>query len=296
MAMQHENQDLEHTLDNIIDILSSCELEKQKGEDLLTKLNNYYDFYNRHSYSRITAKLYSISDEMILFIKMNFEELYNLFISNYTNYDNVDKMYKFFDHVALELNRLDLHNQQEIQQKSFVENIKLMLSRDMQETLNLETNRIMDEIKREVSNDLNVKVNSAEEKINTNLISVLGIFAAFITAFIAGIGAFGSIMQYLHQASKYRLVFTLFLFGLIYFDVCYALIYAVSRMTKKKIISSNIDELEPRIEGFWAYIRDRIKRYPLFFGFNTIMILGIIIITFMYFNQSMTESVLGFID
>ncbi len=282
----------EEILHEVIDELCFDEFHDEQGKILLDRLDSYYNKIPRHSYSVITEKLYSIEDEKILFLKMNFEK-FIMYVSNeIPKYENKTKIFKFLDHVSLELNRLDLHNQQKIEQQTFIENVKLMLSRDMHQ----ETDRIMNEIKIKIEDDLTVKVHSAEEKININLISVLGIFAAFITAFIGGIGAFSSIMQYLHQASIYRLVFTICLFGLIYFDVCYALIYAVSRMTKKKITSSNVKESDQQIKKFSLYIADRIKRYPLFFGFNSIMILGIIVITFMYFNQSTTESLLGVID
>lgn len=282
----------------IIKSIYDEEFTEENISEFLSLLNQYYDIHERHSYSEITNLLYDLSDEQIQYFNLNFLVFKEYFSKNSGGCIHSQKIIKFIDHTTLELNRIDYFKKIQIENENKIKWITDSATTTFERktlVLNERFNTSSEEIKK-VSDESIEKVLEVEDKLSTNIISVLGIFAAFITAFSGGISVFGSIMQYLHKASTYRLVFTLFLFGLIYFDVCYALIYAVSRMTKKKIISSNAEESLQPITKFWPYIKDRAKKYPLFFAFNTIMILGIIVITFMYFNQSTTESLLGFID
>lgn len=58
-----------------------------------------------------------------------------------------------------------------------------------------------------------------ENNLTTSVISVLGIFAAFITTFFGGLNVFGSIMSSLNDTSKFRVVFAILLLGFILFNI-----------------------------------------------------------------------------
>lgn len=184
--------------------------------------------------------------------------------------DDYRVLVKFCDHILLETARKNQYIQQtnELQRRIQTLHAKLETKHEEHEA------KIEYKVK-EINNDLENKSKQLENNLSTNIITVLGVFAAFITAFIGGIGAFSSIMQSINKGNIFRLLFIVFLFGLIYFDTCFSLTYSISRMLGKTIASSSY---EPNSNnGFWKEIRLRVKRYPIFCLFNSIMIIGMML-------------------
>ena len=62
--------------------------------------------------------------------------------------------------------------------------------------------------------------------------TILGIFAAIVIAFTAGMGFTASVLQNIDAVSVYRLMFVIVLMGLMLFNLLYALFRFVHRVTK----------------------------------------------------------------
>ncbi len=178
---------------------------------------------------------------------------------------------KFFDHTLLELTR----KQEYILQNEIFEEKVYKFNKSLEEKQQQLNDLLTADVERQkemLKNDLKIKSQQLEQSLSTNIITVLGIFAAFITAFMGGIGAFNSIMQSINQTNVFRFVFTLFLFGMIYFDTCYALIYSVSKMLNKSICAT-----------IGVETRNMFKRYPIFCIFNMLMLLGMFGIVILFY-------------
>ncbi len=180
---------------------------------------------------------------------------------------------KFCDHLLLEVKR----KQEYLLQNEIFENKVQEVNKRLEEKQQELKEHLATEASKQqkfLETDLNVKSQQLEQSLSTNIITVLGIFAAFITAFMGGIGAFGSIMQSINQTNVFRFVFTLFLFGMIYFDTCYVLIFSVSKMLNKPICTSSS-------QGS----KNIFKKYPIFCWFNVFMIVGMML-TIIWFYVS----------
>lgn len=246
---------------------------------ILQHIPNVYNDEIELRYSTLTGELYNcLNDSDINVVKTRMASIdihinYILVLNNFKSLPTNEQtiVEKFFDHLLLEIKRKQEYI---LQNEIFEEKVQAVNSRleQKQNELKLHLSSQADDLKENLKDDLNIKSQQLEQSLSTNIITVLGIFAAFITAFMGGIGAFGSIMQNINQTNVFRFVFTLFLFGLIYFDTCYTLIFSVSKMLDKPIY--HLSSLESR---------NVFKKYPIFCWFNVLMILGMISIVLLFY-------------
>lgn len=237
-------------------------------------------------YSTLTGELYNhLNDSDINVIKSRMASIdlyinYILILNNFKELPDDEQaiVQKFFDHLLLEIKR----KQEYILQNEIFEDKVQAVNRRLekkQNELKLHLTNQANQLQGDLKDDLNKKSQQLEQSLSTNIITVLGIFAAFITAFMGGIGAFGSIMQNINQTNVLRFIFTLFLFGMIYFDTCYTLIFSVSKMLNKPIHTKSGEACG-----------NIFKKYPIFCWFNVAMILGMgVTVFFFYFNMYLTK-------
>lgn len=125
---------------------------------------------------------------------------------------------KLRDHTFLEIGRLSYNARiNDIQDKRFALTL---------EDINLAQERL---------DKSNKKLEAAEHRIESaqrENVTILGIFAAIVIAFTAGMGFTASVLQNIDAVSIYRLVFVIVLMGLMLFNLLYALFRFVHRVTK----------------------------------------------------------------
>ena len=153
-------------------------------EDLL---RIYSDKEFRHSYSDVTMYLFNITgtdysqlDTMVSRIKVILEE-----ISDNSDVETRKRIFKLYDHLNLELIRL----------KYLFPKIQ-------------DTNAKIQEADNKV-NDLTNQTNDIKknaEDMQKNYITILGIFASIVLAFVSSLAFSTSILQNIDKASIYRLV------------------------------------------------------------------------------------------
>ncbi|MCD8213111.1 MAG: hypothetical protein LUC34_03520, partial [Campylobacter sp.] len=198
------------------------ENSKDKPDSDLRKLQNVYENkIFRHNYSKIFLiitsidKLERVSNDKTLSIDaltQSMEFAHN-YISNSEEYKDKEDFkkcfYKLYDHVVLEI--LQINYMREIENKGDANNATAMreLKKASAAALTADKN----------AKDAQNKLNNMQKEY----ITILGIFASIVFAFVAGLTFSTSILSNIHQASIHRLSFIVCLIGLFITNVLHYL-------------------------------------------------------------------------
>ena len=191
------------------------------SEEFLEDLDKYidlikviYDDEFRHSYSNITAMLIKLNKEnpqALEFVSNNFSSLVDKFPKE-ENLDAYKSLNKLYDHIILEQIRLtEVYSDS----KELVDN-----ARDLSKQATKLLNRANKIVKETIS-------------VKTELITVLGIFAAILLAFVGGLTFSTSVFANLHQTSIYRIVLAILLIGFVLSNILYGLFYYIDRLVRR---------------------------------------------------------------
>lgn len=136
--------------------------------------------------------------------------------------DIASSLKKLYDHVSLEIAHLSYNDKMDrealsIDQVNAIEG-KIAFLEDAKSNLENSHKRIEDKID-----------NSQKEYI-----AILGIFAAVVLTFIAGIAFSTSVLQNINNVSIYRIVLIVLLIGLVLTNVLYGLFCTIERLIGKK--------------------------------------------------------------
>ena len=191
----------------------------------LDKLKEIYkakDF--RHKYSKIFLIISSIdkiektSKDKILSIDvlMHSMEIAYEYVLNKNEYqDNFKKcFYKLYDHVVLEI--LQINYMREIENKGEANNASTIKELKSATSLAQTASNNADEATKKL------------DSMQKEYITILGIFASIVFAFVAGLTFSTSVLSNIHQASIYRLSFIVCLIGLFITNILHYL-YAFIR-------------------------------------------------------------------
>ncbi|CUO26725.1 MAG: hypothetical protein SO136_06050 [Sarcina ventriculi] len=123
-----------------------------------------------------------------------------------------------------------------------------------------------------------------EEKLNTGFISILGIFSAIIVTFFGGLNVVGNILGFIgnEKISKIQIIIFSCLLGLIVFNIIFMFLYILSKLIEKDIGKDCPDDIVEKYKSakfFKIYYLSKITqiRYPIFYYFNFLMIIGIVL-------------------
>lgn len=222
------------SLNNVLAELVSAPLELHDGtieEAFITYFDELYRDGFRHRYSEVfgilsgvaaplddasvTASDYYLDGNCV--IQMNFDSLTPVIESRCTA-EAKRGFEKLRDHTFLEIGRLSYNARiNDIQDKRFAQTF---------DDIHIATNRL---------DESNKKIRAAERRIENaqrENVTILGIFAAIVIAFTAGMGFTSSVLQNIDAVSVYRLVFVIVLMGLFLFNLMYALFRFVHQVTK----------------------------------------------------------------
>ena len=218
--------------DSLIDILCDLisifyELDSDELKEYSEKLENIYsnsDF--RHSYAEISIFLEqkTFPDQRDN-LTNHVDRILSYLNENNSSSDIVKKVAKLADHIQLESVRL-----------SRIENIKY-IGQQIKSESTLEQNKLKENVKKseELKEDL--------KNMNTQLVSVLGIFTGIVLSIFGGISLFSSIFNNINNVGKYRIVFITALTGFILFNLISYMFSEVSYLTgKSKALFSNLKQ------------------------------------------------------
>lgn len=189
-----------------------------------------YDGEFRHSYSQILATIWSIkesNDPKIDFLA--FMENINMLKLHVIDSQEGEflrirpSLEKLYDHVELEIARI-----------GHFERIS-----DMQNDFEVQL--------RTANNNLNSLQNSIEtaskqtECLKVDIITVIGVFAAIMLAFVSGMTFTSSVLTSMHSSSIYKVAFESVICGFVVFNTIFSLLYFIGRITGKDLYSKCAD-------------------------------------------------------
>jgi len=128
----------------------------------------------------------------------------------------------------------------------------------------------------------NKKLDEANKKadtIQTELISILGIFAAIVIAFSGGLTLLGNSVSAIANAPHYEsVVLMAIICGMVMFNTIFLLMFFVSKMTERDILAScECKKCADCKNTKCKWLNKIIKRLPYVFYFNCFSIVGILI-------------------
>lgn len=281
-----EIQGLKSINDILKEVTSLDESNSDSYEKDISRISSelimYYDNKGRHLYSEVSAFLYDINEEDLDYIYTNVEKIHEI-LQDYDKKNNskyAKKVLKLEDHIRLELLRFE--NLKKTQEKNAIK---------LSENIAKETKRFDEEIKKYESKFRDLKDNYSNMKnnidgLNSQIVSVIGIFSAIVITFFGGINFIESVLNSIGKVSKYRFVLGTFIVGFVMFNTIFMLLNFISKLTGKNIRSQCLYykndkcDLECKNRGRIWCVKEK---HPTIFWINIVFISGIIMITLLYY-------------
>lgn len=155
--------------------------------------------------------------------------------------DPYKSLNKLFDHINLELLRYQYYNEEAADAKDL--SVQLEATRkQLEETYEaIEFGKSFQDTKNYINQaKQNIRrSNRIADSLQTQMVSILGVFAAIIVAFFGGLSIFGSIFNNLNQKEFYRIGIMGSLVGLVFFDVIVFLLCAIGYFINKPLALAN---------------------------------------------------------
>ena len=264
-----QNITKEKQLEIYIKSLAAKPMSDSEINDVAEKLLNLYVGDYRHSYSQFFPIIIEIDKEFstLEILSSNLEELMQ-FIENENKKENskysvIQKtLIKLKDHLSLEIARYQYYLKNEKRTDDLDASIK-------------ETTLSLNKAKRDLQ-----EATKKIKAVQTELITVLSIFAAIVMAFSGSMNVLGGAFNSLGEVSILQSVFFLLLAGIILFNLIFALMYFVAKITDRNIYArcesydcTCKDGKTPKCSGFIRIY----KRLPYVFWFNAIMFVLLVI-------------------
>lgn len=275
------NQCMSEPIESILEILATTSI---KLEEVIEKLIIFYYKNHRHRYAHLSKFVLK---------------------KNITNQDALDVMLTNLERLKLYIdeneqiikNRIDGLNDDKFTYDKFVQNVyKLIDHLELEELRNKRLNedqkqfiiRQTGELTKSISKTTDSfieRTEKLEDKLNTGLISILGIFAAIIIAFFGGLNSLSSTLGLIgnKDVPAIRIVIFACLAGIIVFDIIFMFLYILSKLVKRPIESTHTRKLLEQ------YIKNKNElklrhlpyifclKYPIFCFFNIMMMLIVLL-------------------
>lgn len=246
-----KNSEQQSAINNFIIFLAKAsyspeQIEKEAREKICDVYSNE-SF--RHFYSRIFATIKSDIIEKegnIDFLTENIKTLYELNNSGKVCW-NIDitvdvkiknKFDKLYDHVMLEISRINYYDQwssqyRDIETKMKNANLEVVEANRQLSIANIkmaEMQRVIDSTIKQIS-DLQRNIESTKSEH----ITILSIFAAIMLASLGGLSLLSSSLQSVDRASIFKLIMICSITGFVLFNTTFMLIYMSARITGRTI-------------------------------------------------------------
>lgn len=199
-----------------------------------------------------------------------YDELYTRFI-------------KLFDHLNLQISEINYFTMTEKKFNAATTGVDEALKQVGEAEKRLEESSQKIDEAENLLKESSKKVDEANKKaasIQTDLISILSIFAAIVLAVSGSISVLGNSIQAAVDADTTKLILIILICGMVLFNAIFFLIYLISRITGKELFVEECQERCKNVENKekkCSFVR-RVKRcMPCVFYYNILMIILILI-------------------
>lgn len=238
------------------------------------------------NYSDIAKFVFDVNMEDKEYAYRNINKLRSKAKEN-DNKKMISVMSKIKNHIDLEICRLEYL---EKNQREELNNILTTLIGNTTQNVS----SMKDELK--IYSDKIDKHNKEIENWYTNIITILGLFAAIVLTFFGGLGAISSIFGNIEDISKYRLLFIVLLVVFAMFNIVFMALYYIAKISDKSIYKECLSSCRKKsIKEEESMIKKTIKcnfeknifcskiRYPIIYYFNVVILTMISGCLVMYF-------------
>lgn len=200
----------------ILDLLLEC----KNPHDVKDKVLDYYKTNKRHRYSFIASYIMSKADKTETSLSNICENLRALIdnISEDNSYKY--KLEKLYDHINLELIRMNYIKNISILSPSDIKDIKSSIHQSEMKIRNINKNN--QSIKEELKNS------------RTQYITILGIFASIVVTFVAGISFSSAVLSNIGKVSFYKLILIMCFIAFFVGNILYSLYGFIRDVNKMK--------------------------------------------------------------
>lgn len=276
-------------LTEYIEDLAKAPIEERDLDTWVNKFEVIYEDDFRHNYSDFFPILLQVFDEKTdsnsEFLSNNIEMIRNK-MEDHINEGagNKRSLYNKFnrlsEHINLQISQLNYYKAQEAKLVSITHNANELESAKNAWT---EAKKEMTKTMRKMitaMGKMETKIELASNKadsMGTQLVTVLGIFAAIVLAFSGGLSILGNAMVAVAEAEIviYKLAFICLLTGLILFNIIFMLMYFVAKIIGKSIYAEckvKDCRCEEGKNDKCKAIHKVKRRLPYVFYFNTVVV------------------------
>lgn len=215
-------------------------LSDSKATDKYFKrLEKIYDESFRHYYSDIFSSLGLIVDDNGLdsldILAQNIRTLKDVYAKKRNKDERLQSsINKLYDHVNLDVSRLTYTHRIYGKLRS-----EAARNRSATEERLTELDKKSKDIEKQMESNRDI-----QRSMQSQYISILGIFAAIVLAFTGGMTFSGSVLSNLDQSTIYRIVLITLILGIVLFNVIWLLMDFIRVINKEKI---------RRVWIFWVY-------------------------------------------
>ncbi len=271
-------------------LLSGNENETRQ---FLNRLNVIYKDGFKHNYSDlfpvVTNILRDDNEYNIEYLTNNLDELRTYLDDEYSDgkpeYSDIYKQFtKLCDHLNLQMSQLNYILSRETS-KDVIEKLRNDLELSNEQIVKSLVKMDETSEKLEESNKKLEESNKKADGIQTELIAILGIFAAIIIAFSGGVTLLGSSIVSISSAEHYEsVVMIAIVCGMVMFNTIFLMMYYVSKLTERDVFAKCKTEIcaqckETKCSG----INKIRKRLPYVFYYNCLSVAGIAIDLIVWF-------------
>lgn len=226
--------------------------------DIRKEGNSYDNDYLMNNLETLDTKL----EKLVSDGKRDYEKLY-------------EKFNKLVDHLNLQIAQLtyshvDVSRSEQL--KTQLEKSSLQLE---------ESNTAIKEAKESIE-----KANNQASQMQGQMVSVLGIFSTVVLGFSGGLSFLSSSISSISEAQyPESIVLAMIICGIIIFNVLSFMLYIISRIIDKNILSGCKAEYCAECDNFnkCFWFKRLRKRFPFLFYFNVLAVLGIIVDIIIWF-------------
>lgn len=266
--LPEENRDRQERLNQIILELSETVLEAESYTQYLNRLNVLYQDNFKHQYSDFFPIILKILEEGnsydIEYLSNNLDAL-----GTYLD-EQISKGDESFKTMYVPFSKLCDHLDLQIRQTNYYQSM-LLQSNDTNENLK---NALTD------LHDANSRIDAATDRANTmqtELISILSIFAAIVITFSGGFTFLGSSVTAISTAKYYEsIIIVVLICGIILFNTIFLMMYFVSKLTGRNVYAVCIMQDCSMCTQKCSELKKIRKRVPYVFYFNVATVTGII--------------------
>ena len=243
-------------------------MDDGQTREMLSRFKTLYSDHFRHSYFEFFPLIVDMAKDdgkySLDYLTANLDAMRKLVETDYTagtkEFEELHQpLTKLNDHINLEIGRYNYYftNEQKVNDLEKRNN-------KLQEDLRSATQELM-EAKKTVSS------------VQTELITVLSIFAAILLTFSGSLSLMGSAFSSIDKAPLFKTVFVLLICGIIFANTIFLLLYIVGKVTGRNIYAKCLsadcscvkDNGKPKC---WGLTRIR-KRLPYIFWLNVLFLL-----------------------